>query len=129
MKVQSSFPECTAERIRSVLGQLAHSKGTSAAQVAPERPTTPGHVPSAAADSAAQLPPEPSQPAVSGTGYGSAVQRPQSDSAANSREPGSAGKTPEASQQDDAVFAPLAGKDAVSGAQRMMPGGKKGYFW
>ena len=129
MKVQSSFSECTAEHIRSVLGRLAHGEGTSAAQEARNRPTRAEHIPSKAADSAAENPPEPSQPAVSRATSGSAAQRPQSDSAANRREPGSAGKSSEASGQDNARFAPLAGKDAVSGAQRMMPGGKKGYFW
>ena len=33
------------------------------------------------------------------------------------------------SKQDDSCFAPLVGKDAQSGAERIMPGGRKGYFW
>ena len=47
-----------------------------------------------------------------------------SDSAAE--QSGIAAQHPE---QDDSHFAPLMGKEATSGAQRSMPGGKKGYFW
>ena len=35
----------------------------------------------------------------------------------------------QASEQDDSCFAPLVGTAAQSGAERTMPGGKKGYFW
>ena len=50
-----------------------------------------------------------------------------SESAADSAagQSGSAAQHPE---QDDSHFAPLMGKEATSGAQRSMPGGKKGYF-
>ena len=110
MKVQDSYPDCTAERLRSVLGPLARSEAASAAQEAPQSAMQEQEA-AEAAESAAQELHEASQQAVSKTN------------------PGSAAKSPEASGHDDGHFAPLTGKDAVSGAQRVMPGGKKGHFW
>ena len=52
----------------------------------------------------------------------------KSESAADSAaaQSGTAAQHP---KQDDSHFAPLMGKEATSGAQRSMPGGKKGCFW
>ena len=129
MKVQNCFPECTADRIRSVLGPLAQGQASSAAQEAPRRSTPAEQEPPKATESAPQDAPESSKPPISKASSDSAAERPQSDSAAKAAEPGSAEKISVASGQDDARFAPLTGRDAVSGSQRMMPGGKKGYYW
>ena len=129
MKVQNSVSECTADRVRSVLGPLAHEKAAPAAQEASERSIPAEQEPPQAAESAMQHAPKSPEPPVSKASPDSAAEHPQSDSAAKSQDSGSAEKSPEASGQDDARFAPLTGKDAVSGAQRMMPGGKKGYYW
>ena len=128
MKVQKSFSECTGDRIRSVLGPLAHDKAP-AAQAASERSIAAEQEPSKAAEPALQDAPESSEPPVSNASPDSAAELLQHYIAAKAPEPGSAEKSPEASGQDDARFAPLTGRDVVSGAQRMMPGGKKGYYW
>ena len=111
MRVQDSYLDCTAEQIRSVLGPLANSKAASGAHEASQVSLPAQQEPPKAAESAAQGSPSASQPAVI---------KAQPDLAAGSSE---------ASRQGDGHFAPLTGKDAVSGAQRVMPGGKKGYFW
>ena len=122
MKVQKSFPECTPERIRSVLAPMAHGVAKAAQDVAGNPSPAKQDLPQAA-ESAAQGPREDSgqsQEGISKTSANSAVQGPGFAPAAEGAQ---------AAQKGHEHFAPLTGRDAVSGTARMMPGGKKGYFW
>jgi len=134
MKLQKSFSDCTAERIRSVLPTLEHGELPSAATGASAKQEV-----HASSESAGPPAPEASQSAASKAAASSAVNAGTSESSAHeisgtsqsaaSKPAASAHSSAETSKQDDSHFAPLTGKDAVSGAQRPMPGGDKGVYW
>lgn len=134
MKLQRSFPDCTAERIRSILPTLEHGELLSAATGASAEQEV-----HASSESASPSAPEASQSVASKTAASSPGNARTSESSAHeisgtskaaaSKAAASRHSSAETLKPDDSHFAPLTGKDAVSGAQRPMPGGNKGVYW
>ncbi len=133
MKLQKSFPDCTAERIRSILPTLEHGElpsaatGASAKQEVHASSESAGPVPEASQSAASKA--AASSPGNAGTSESSAHEISETSQSAAGKPAASRHSSADTSKQDDSHFAPLTGKDAVSGAQRPMPGGNKGVYW